>query len=402
MRWDLGHCRKQFPIMFYSPDSIAYRLFLSKYKSMDQHKNYKWSWTTDQRAIVESGFKIDFNDFAILRMLVDFSSSRSCKKMDEDGVTYYYFHWTLVRDQFPVLSLNSRQAVYKRLDKLIACQAIHRHKDNQKTKSSYYKFGEGRDILVDNKSKRKLPSVNESYDKCKQELPSVNESYAESKPKLPLVSTKVTKDDNESLHNTTTNNTTTNNKDIYTPPSKIGGLNISLPQDWPIDVKKSAVEYFEYRAKLSKRDRLPTELSIEKKIKAFSKILKQHSGRIFIKAVDLSIENGWKDVRVDWLFNKHPELKTKVLVKNTEDGGTNGNEELARLFFERFCHHYRDIYEDRYMDAGNSVEMAVDKVTEDLKKLKPESGQTYLQIIPKLKKDFTNLYTKAKNDIKKL
>ena len=53
------------------------------------------------------------------------------------------------------------------------------------------------------------------------------------------------------------------------------------------------------------------------------------------------------------------------------------------------------------MDKGYGYEGSIKQVTEDLKKLKTPS-QTFLEIIPNLKKQFTNLYTKAKNDIKRL
>lgn len=146
--------------------------------------NYKWSWGVDQRAIIESGLRVDIVDYSILRMLVDFATSEFCKKIQEGGETYYFFHWTLIRDQLPILNLNTRQSVNKRIRKLATATALYPHKDNKKTRNSWFKFGEGRSLLIDNKRKQKVPKGNESYDR----------------------ETKVTKEGNESLHNTTTSN----------------------------------------------------------------------------------------------------------------------------------------------------------------------------------------------------
>ncbi|MHA2096658.1 MAG: hypothetical protein ACW98F_18740 [Candidatus Hodarchaeales archaeon] len=178
---------------------------------METPKNYKWSWSIDQRAIVESGLPVDVIDYSILRMLVDFATSEFCKKMQEGNETYYYFHWTLVRDQMPTLKLNTRQSVNKRIRKLATATALYPHKDNKAKRNSWFKFGEGRATLIDNKRKRKLPKGNESYDNDEKEHQTGKRKLPKGNNGLLDRETKVTKQGNESLHNTTNNNKEDNN-----------------------------------------------------------------------------------------------------------------------------------------------------------------------------------------------
>jgi hypothetical protein len=172
---------------------------------MEAPKNYKWSWSIDQRAIVESGLQIDIIDFSILRMLIDFASSTGCKKMNEEGVLFYMFRWKLVKDQFPTLKLNTRQSVKKRLKKLIDAKLIAPHPENQRTRSAWFRFAENRKILFEKNCKPKLPTVNQSYpNTSNQSLQCDNES-------LQTLATKVTLTSNQSLHDNTINNKDNNN-----------------------------------------------------------------------------------------------------------------------------------------------------------------------------------------------
>lgn len=153
-----------------------------------QNKNYKWSWTVDQRAIHESGLNIDIIDFSILVMLVHFSASEGCQRMTESGTVFYMFRWKLVKQQFPTMKLNTRQSVNKRMKKLIAAKLIAPHLENQSNRCSWYRFAENKEMLFSGKCKQKLPTSNESYEQ---------------------VTTKVTKTSNESLHYNNTNISTT-------------------------------------------------------------------------------------------------------------------------------------------------------------------------------------------------
>jgi len=170
---------------------------------MDTPKNYKWSWTVDQRAILESGLMIDIIDFSILRMFMDFATCDACTKMTEKGVQFYKFRWQLVKDQFPTLKLNTRQSVKKRMKKLIDAKIIAPHPGNQKSRSAWFRFAENKEKLFNKKGK--ASTSNESYlNTSNQSLHTSNESYH-------TLATKVTLTSNESLHDNTTNNKDNNN-----------------------------------------------------------------------------------------------------------------------------------------------------------------------------------------------
>jgi hypothetical protein len=277
---------------------------------------YNWSWNMDQRAIIESGLNIDDRDYSIFKYLARFASSLSCKKLQEEEQIFYYFHWTLIKNQFPVFKLNTRQSVNKRILKLIDAELLIRHEENQRQKKSWYRFGKNRELLLGEECKRKLPSVNESYPKeektanqCKPKLPSVNESYEECKPKLPFSV-------NESLHNTTTiNNTTINNIDIS---KEVKGILPNIPQDWPDSLKIAAVEYLAYRQELKTKDQITSQRSWNAKINSFTKLFKEYGEEDTVGAINLSISSQWKKISMQWFLDQKPS-KTKNLVIDVEE-----------------------------------------------------------------------------------
>jgi uncharacterized phage protein (TIGR02220 family) len=181
-------------------------------------KNYKWTWTIDQRAILESGLNIDVIDFSILRMLMDFATCEACKKMHQEGIVFYMFSWKLVKDQMPILNLNTRQSVKKRFAKLIVAKLICPHPDNKRTRTPWFRFDENKDLLFSKHCKPKLTTSNESLQ------PPSNESLQHCKPKLSVTSNEsLQPTSNESLQDTTNNiNTNTINKENNTNQSKIG------------------------------------------------------------------------------------------------------------------------------------------------------------------------------------
>lgn len=145
-------------------------------------ENFKWNWGIDQKAIIQSGLDIDIVDFSIIRMLVDFSASRACRKMTENETTHYMFRWQLIKTQLPILKLTTRQSIGRRVSKLIKLDILNAHKDNRKNRSAWYSFGKSMELLINPKCNPKLPSAT-------QKLHGATESC---------------EDDNFGLHDTTT------------------------------------------------------------------------------------------------------------------------------------------------------------------------------------------------------
>jgi hypothetical protein len=108
----------------------------------------KFSICVNQKAAIDSGLKLDIVDLAIFELLKDFSHVESCKTIQEDGKTYYLFHWKLINQQLPILNLNSRHSVYQRMKKLSDAGILIASKDNQANSMSYYRFGPKHEQLI--------------------------------------------------------------------------------------------------------------------------------------------------------------------------------------------------------------------------------------------------------------
>lgn len=108
----------------------------------------RYSWTIDQKAIKDSGLDLDIIQYSIIRLFADFALSRNCKTMQADGKTWYWFHWSLVRDQMPILGLKGRSSVMRRIKMLKELGLLEGHQSNQVSNSAWYCFGEAYDNLI--------------------------------------------------------------------------------------------------------------------------------------------------------------------------------------------------------------------------------------------------------------
>ncbi|HEY1010824.1 MAG TPA: hypothetical protein VGE44_14555 [Daejeonella sp.] len=91
--------------------------------------------------MVELNLDLDFNDMAIWAFIHKFSTSQSCRKIHEDGTTYFWVSRELIVDQLPKLCIGSKSGIRQRVEKLIKAKLIVRHPDNRKMNQSFYAFG---------------------------------------------------------------------------------------------------------------------------------------------------------------------------------------------------------------------------------------------------------------------
>jgi len=103
----------------------------------------------NQFAAVKLGLhkKLKPQDFIIFSFIKDFSSNTKAMKQEFNGDIYYMLNWKLIRNQLPLLGLNSRQAIYNRLKKLEEVGLIEPYSGNQAIRAQYYKFTELSDKL---------------------------------------------------------------------------------------------------------------------------------------------------------------------------------------------------------------------------------------------------------------
>lgn len=169
----------------------------------------KYNILINQKAVIDCGFDLDIVDLAIFELLKDFSLSKDCKKLTVDGLVYFLFNWRLVNVQLPILGLNSRQSVYKRFEKLIACDIISPNPENKALCQSWYSFGPNYDKLIFKRS----DNVG---------LHDANESSGSDNPGL-------LKSDNPGLHNNDHSNNIIK-KSIGVPPATIRERKIKFCQ----------------------------------------------------------------------------------------------------------------------------------------------------------------------------
>jgi len=145
-------------------------------------KGYLYRWTIDQRFAIENNLDLDIIDLSILAWMDRFSGKRECKRLDNNGVSYFLFNWSLIPSQLPLLGIKSRQGVLKRYKKLIEANLIKPHPQNKSLKAAWYCFTDFSENLHFSQGKEGKTSVNESVQSSDS------------------VSTKVYSSVNESVH----------------------------------------------------------------------------------------------------------------------------------------------------------------------------------------------------------
>lgn len=151
----------------------------------------KWSFSINQRAIIENNLTIDIVEAAVFDLIKDFSHSEKCRKTIENGKVYFWISWKLIDEQAPILGLKTRQSVYNRIGSLVENGLLERHPQNQILSQSWFCFGVNYNKLI-------------SYTPVNISLQGVNETL---QPCKDLVTPPV----NISLHNTTISNKEINN-----------------------------------------------------------------------------------------------------------------------------------------------------------------------------------------------
>jgi hypothetical protein len=146
----------------------------------------------NQKAVIDLELNLGLHELAILDFMVKFSQTKRCERKIDGNEIYFWFSAALIIQELPILGINTRQGIAKRIDNLINCKVLSAHKDNQKLAKSWFKFEENCEKIFFHTDE----PVNKSLQPCKQKFtPPVNKSLH-----LPV---------NESLHyhNTIEHNT---------------------------------------------------------------------------------------------------------------------------------------------------------------------------------------------------
>ena len=96
----------------------------------------KYTILINQKAAVDSKFKLDLIDLAIFDFIKDFTNTDFCTKIKtEDGIYFWISHAIIMREM-PLLNIKTAPGIIKRLDKLVKCKLIDKHPDCKKWRKS--------------------------------------------------------------------------------------------------------------------------------------------------------------------------------------------------------------------------------------------------------------------------
>lgn len=99
----------------------------------------KYNIHINQKAVIDLNLDLDVVDMAIFDFIKDFSNSTACQKILIGGKQYFWITHSKIISDLPIIRINSRQGILKRINKLIVANLIDRvDGDSQR---SYYCFG---------------------------------------------------------------------------------------------------------------------------------------------------------------------------------------------------------------------------------------------------------------------
>lgn len=98
-------------------------------------------------------FNLDVVDLVILRWIVDFYNTDKMMKMQVDNKVYFWVKYEAVIEDLPILNINTKDSLYRRLKKLVMCGVLEHKTIKQGGTFSMYRFGDRyKFLLSDEKS----------------------------------------------------------------------------------------------------------------------------------------------------------------------------------------------------------------------------------------------------------
>lgn len=91
-----------------------------------------------QEMVVELG--LDYNDVGILRWFVDFMGTGRMQYRDIDGERFYWIKYGYLLEELPVLRIKDKEALAKRLDKMVECGILEKKYVRQGGNYTYFRL----------------------------------------------------------------------------------------------------------------------------------------------------------------------------------------------------------------------------------------------------------------------
>jgi hypothetical protein len=99
-----------------------------------------------QTELIKHG--LDHSDALILQEIKDFYASGRMVTQDINGKEYFWVKYKMLIESLPVLGIKSRDAIYRRLMKMVACGVLEHQTVKRNGTYSYFRFGKSMPALL--------------------------------------------------------------------------------------------------------------------------------------------------------------------------------------------------------------------------------------------------------------
>jgi len=92
----------------------------------------KYSILINQKLAYDNKLDLDIIDLAIFEYVKDFCHCSGIQTIIDKGKTYYWISYQKVIDDMPILGINKKDSIYRRIKKLIDQQVLEEYEENAK------------------------------------------------------------------------------------------------------------------------------------------------------------------------------------------------------------------------------------------------------------------------------
>jgi len=91
-----------------------------------------------QKTLVEYG--LDVIDAVILRWITDFYNTGRMKTRKVNGKEYFWINYQTIINDLPILKIDNRRSLARRIDKLVDCGILEKFIDKDQGNLTYFRF----------------------------------------------------------------------------------------------------------------------------------------------------------------------------------------------------------------------------------------------------------------------
>jgi len=116
---------------------------------MEYKTGFLFTINISQRDVLEFDLNLDLTDMAIYALFKHIAISDASRRIYESGKVFYQFSRQFIIDQLPIIGINTKSGISKRLQNLVAAKILVPYERNKTEGISYFCFGEMHGVLHD-------------------------------------------------------------------------------------------------------------------------------------------------------------------------------------------------------------------------------------------------------------